>query len=213
MTCGGVAHAGERGLGDREAVVAVEVGGLLEHDLVLVPRLVEHVVQALVAVDRRARAGLALQVDDRRPVREHLHDQVALRLAALDVVGADMGEDAGDRGHAAVDGDDRHLGVDRLLQRRRHRVDLVRADHDALDALGERRLDVGGLLRRRVLAVALERLIALLGRLGLEAPPSCGRRTESSCPGTESKNESACRRRRRARKAPSRAGLRLRRGG
>ena len=64
-------------------------------------------MQALVAVDRRARAGLALQVDDRRPVREHLHDQIALRLAALDVVGADMAEDAGDGGHAPVDGDDR----------------------------------------------------------------------------------------------------------
>ena len=111
------------GFGDFEAVVAMEVGGLLRDDLIFVAGLVEDVVQPLVAVDRRARAGCALQVDDRRAVREHLDDQVALSLAALDVVGADMAEDAGDRRHAAVDGDDRHLGVDRLLHRWRHRVD------------------------------------------------------------------------------------------
>ncbi len=69
-----------------------------------------------------------------------------------------MAEDAGHRGHAAVDGDDRDLGVDGFLQRRRHGVDLVRAQHDALDALGERRLDVGGLLGRRNLAVAFDRV-------------------------------------------------------
>ena len=49
---------------------------------------------ALVAVDRRAGAGLALQVHDGGAVGEELHDQLALRLAALDVVGADMAEDA-----------------------------------------------------------------------------------------------------------------------
>ena len=50
-------------------------------------------------------------------VREQLHDQLALRLAALDVVGADMGEDARNLVDAAVDGDDRDAGVDRFLQR------------------------------------------------------------------------------------------------
>ena len=76
---------------------------------------VEHVVQALVAVDGRAGAGRALQVDDVRAVREQLHDQLALRLAALDVVGADMGEDARHLVDAPVDRDDRDAGVDRLL--------------------------------------------------------------------------------------------------
>ena len=75
---------------------------------------VEDVVQALVAVDGGARAGLALQVHDRRAVREELHDQLALRLAALDVVGADMGEDARHLVDAPVDGDDRNAGIDRL---------------------------------------------------------------------------------------------------
>ena len=87
-------------------------------------------------------------------VREELHDQLALRLAALDVVGADMGEDARHVVDAPVDGDHRDAGVDRLLQRRRHGVDVVRADDDAVDALRDRRLDVGGLLGRLVLPVA-----------------------------------------------------------
>src|ERR1700722_303624 len=162
-------HAGKRRLGDREAFGAVKACRLLEDDFVFVRCLIEHVVQALVAVNRRARARLALQIDGGRAIRKHLFDQFALRLAALDVVGADMAEDAGDRRHAAVDGYDRDLGVHRLLQRRRHRVDLVRREHDAFDALGERGLDIGGLLRRGHLAVALERLIALLDRLGLES--------------------------------------------
>ena len=41
-------------------------------------------------------ARLALQVDDGGAIREQLHDEVALRLAALDIVGADMGENAFD---------------------------------------------------------------------------------------------------------------------
>ena len=67
-----------------------------------------------------------------------------------------MGEDARHLVDAAVDGDDRNAGVDRLLERRRHGVDVVRADDDAVDALGDRGLDVGGLLGRAALAVALD---------------------------------------------------------
>ena len=62
-------------------------------------------------------------------------------------------------GHAvdpAVDGDDRDAGVDRRLQRRRHRHRVERADDDAVDALGDRGLDVGGLLGGLVLAVGLD---------------------------------------------------------
>ena len=40
----------------------------------------------------------------------------ACGLAALDVVGADMGEDALDAVDAAVDRDDRDAGLDRLLR-------------------------------------------------------------------------------------------------
>jgi hypothetical protein len=61
-------------------------------------------------------ARLALQVHDLRAVREQLHDQLGLRLAALRVVGADMAEQVGHLGDVAVDGDDRDLGIDRLLQ-------------------------------------------------------------------------------------------------
>ena len=93
----------------------MEVGGLLGHDLVVGTGLVEHIMQPLVAVNRRARAGRALQIDDRRSVREHLDDEVALSLAAFDVVGADMTDDIGDGWHPPVDGDHWHLGVDRLL--------------------------------------------------------------------------------------------------
>ena len=115
---------------------------------------VEHVVQALAAVDGRAGAWRALQVDDVGAVREELHDQLALRLAALDVVGADMGKDARNVVDAPIDGDDRDAGIDRLLQRRRHGVDFARADDDAVDALDDRSLDIGGLLRRLILPVA-----------------------------------------------------------
>ncbi len=116
----GLPLAAEAGLGDREALGAGEVGGLLEDDLVLVLDRVEDVVDALVAVDGGAGAGLALQVDDFRAVREGLMHRLGLGLAALDVVGADMGEDAFDAVDAAVDGDDRDAGVDRLLDGRRH---------------------------------------------------------------------------------------------
>ncbi len=159
---------GEPRLGHREALVAGEIGGLLEHERVLLGVLVEHVVDAGVAVDRRARAGLALEVQHLRAVREQRHDQLPLRLAALDVVGADMSQDAVDVVDPAVDRDDRDAGLDRLLERRRHRVDLVRADDDAVDALDDRGLDVGGLLGRAALAVDLHQR-DLAERLGLGA--------------------------------------------
>ena len=79
-----------------------------------------------------------------------------------------MREDLGHRRNAAIDRDDRHFGVDRLFQRRRHRVDVDRTDNDAVDALSQSRLDVGGLLGRVILAIALDRIQPLIGRLGLE---------------------------------------------
>ena len=75
---------------------------------------VEDVVDALVAVDGGAGAGLALEVEDRGAVGEGVDHGLRLGLAALDVVGADMGEDALHAVDAAVDGDDRHAGLDRL---------------------------------------------------------------------------------------------------
>src|SRR5439155_4775471 len=148
--------------GDGQALVAGKPGGLLEDDLVFVLHRVEHIVKALVAVDRRRGAGLALQVDDRSTFREQFQDQFTLSLAALDIVRTHMGEDAFDRWYAAVDGDDRDAGLDGLLKCGSHGVDLIRADHDALDALGNRRLDVGRLFGRGDLAVGLDSLIALL---------------------------------------------------
>ena len=56
----------------------------------------------------------------------------------------------------AVDGDDRDAGLDRLLEGRRHCVDLIGADDDALDALGDRSFDVGGLLGRGHLPIAFD---------------------------------------------------------
>ena len=74
----------------------------------------------------------------------------------------------GDVVDPAVDRDHRDAGLDRLLEGRRHRVDLVRADDDAIDALDDRGLDVGGLLGRAALAVDLhQRDVA--ERLGLGA--------------------------------------------
>jgi len=66
------------------------------------------------------------------------------------------------------DGDDRDLAVDRLLQRRRHRVDLVWTQDNAFHALGERCFDVGSLLGRGDLTVTLDRSESLLRRLGFE---------------------------------------------
>ena len=81
---------------------------------------VEHVVHALVAVDRRAGAGLTLKVDDGRAVREQLHDQPGLRLATDHVVRADMGEDALHALDPAVDGDDWHARLHGRVERRGH---------------------------------------------------------------------------------------------
>src|SRR4051794_33347188 len=161
-------HAGEQRLGDREALVAGEVRGLLGQHLVLVLVLVDDVVQALVAVDGRRGAGLALQVDDLGPVRVGLEQPVALGLAALDVVGTDVGQDALHARHPAVDGHDRDAVVGRGLDRRRHGVDVERADDDPAHALHHRGLDVRGLLRGGVLPVALDRLHAELLRLVLQ---------------------------------------------
>ena len=56
----------------------------------------------------------------------------------------------------------------RLLDGRRQRVDVERRDDDGVDLLHDRRLDVGGLLGRRVLAVALDQVDALRLGLGLD---------------------------------------------
>jgi hypothetical protein len=77
--------------------------------------LVEDVVDAGIAIDRRARAGLALEIEDRGAVRKQLHDQLSLRLAALDVVGADMGQQTRHALDPPVDRDHRDAGIDRLL--------------------------------------------------------------------------------------------------
>src|SRR5262249_23406699 len=83
----------------------------------------------------RAIAGLALQVDEGGAVGEQLNDILALGLAAEHVVGADMGKNAGNAIDPPVDGHHRNPGIDRRLERRRHRVDLLRADHDAAHLL------------------------------------------------------------------------------
>ena len=122
-------------------------------------------MHALVAVDRRAGAGLALQMEDLGAVRERVDHGLGLGLAALDVVGADMGKNAFDAVDAAVDGDDRHAGLHGLLDRWRERVDVERRDDDGVDLLHDGRFDVGRLLGRGILAVALGQVDAL--RLGL----------------------------------------------
>ena len=79
-----------------------------------------------------------------------------------------MGKNAFHRWNAPVNGNNRNAGLDGLLQSRRHGVDLVRADDDALDALGDRRFNIGGLLGRGHLTVALDHVIALLHDFRLE---------------------------------------------
>ena len=65
----------------------------------------------------------------------------------------------------AVDGHDRDAGVDDRLDRRGERLDVLGRDDDAVDALGDRRLDAGRLRRRVVLAVLLDQLDVELGGL------------------------------------------------
>ena len=81
------------------------------------------------------------------PLREGVHDRLALHFAAFHVVGADVIEDALDAAGRPIDGDDRDAGGDRLGEHRRQRVDVARRDEDGVDLLGDRALDVGGLLR------------------------------------------------------------------
>ncbi len=66
-------------------------------------------------------------------------------------------------------GDDRDLGVDRLLQRRRHRVDLVRADSTMpLTPLASAASMSAVCFGEETWPSLSMRLIALLDRLGLE---------------------------------------------
>ena len=92
----------------------------------------------------------------------------ALGFAALHVVSADMGENALDLGHATVNGHHGNLGIDGLLQGRGHGIHFVRADDDALHALGDRSFHVCGLLGRGHLAIAFNHAHALLCGFRLE---------------------------------------------
>jgi hypothetical protein len=65
-------------------------------------------------------------------------------------------QDAGYLIDPAVDGDHRDVRVDGLLEGRRHGVYLVRADDDAVDALGNGGFNIGRLLGRGNLAVAFD---------------------------------------------------------
>ena len=76
-------------------------------------------MQPLIAVDRWARTGLALEVHDVGAVRKELLDKLALCFAAFNVVGPNMREDAWDLVDAAVDGNDRNFGIDGFLNRGR----------------------------------------------------------------------------------------------
>ena len=149
-------------------LVAGEACGLLEDDLVL-GIAIKDIVQALVAVDWQEKhptdpAGSRWFA----PSGYILLDQVALGFATLDVVGTDVGENAFNRWHAAVHRHNRNAGFNSLLQGGRHGVHFVGADDDALHALRDGGFDVGGLLGRRHLAIAFNRLVALRGDLGLE---------------------------------------------
>ena len=59
---------------------------------------------------------------------------------------ADMGKNAFYRRHAAVNRHHWDIGIDGLLQGRGHSIHFVRADDNALHALGDRCFDVSGLL-------------------------------------------------------------------
>src|SRR5271166_5036843 len=81
---------------------------------------------------------------------------LSLRFAAFNVVGPNMREDAWDLVDAAVNGNDRNFGIDRFLNRGRQSIDVIRADHDTVDAFGDRCLDVRGLLGRTALAIGYD---------------------------------------------------------
>ena len=125
-------------------------------------------MNALIAIDRRAGAGLTLQVEDLGAVREGIDQGLGLGFATLDVVGAHMGENAFDAIHTTVDGDDRHASGHGLLDCGRKGVDVERRDDDGVDLLHDGRLDVGSLLGRRVLAVGFDDVDALGFGLNLD---------------------------------------------
>ncbi len=152
-------------LGDGQALVAVEVAGLLADDLDVAGR-VDDVVKAGRAVDGGRSAGRAEQLDDLGAVGEHAEDGLALLLAADDVVGAHMAQQAVHALDTAVDGDDRDAGVDDLLDDGCQAFSRPRADDETVIALGDDAFQVGDLLGGVVLAVEGDDLdVAHLGGL------------------------------------------------
>lgn len=120
-------HTREGGLSHSEALRSIEPGRVLKDDFVFVLGLIQDIVQSLIAVDSRARTRLTLKVHDSGAVRKQLFDKLALRFAALNVVGADMRENARDLVDAAVYGNDGNLCIDRFLNRGCQSVDIVRS--------------------------------------------------------------------------------------
>ena len=146
----------QRLLGHRQCLVAGEARRLIEDDLDL-GMILDGRLESRRAVDRRGRADLALELDDLATVRQQAQQELALLLATAHVVSADVSERVR-AGDVAVDGDDRNTGVDGCLDRRSERLDVLRRDDDAIDALGDRRFEPGRLGGRVVLAVLLDQL-------------------------------------------------------
>ena len=154
-------HAGEQALGHRQALVAGEVRGLLGHELVL------------VLVLRRGRCagpccGRSPATAPGWPCRLMMlapfgkfaitHSPWASPPLTLSApTWAVIPSTPATRRSIVTTGTPLSIAV---LHRRRHRVDVDRADDDAVHALHHRGLDVGGLLGCGVLAVRFDGLDA-----------------------------------------------------
>ena len=142
-TAGGIdrLEVGVRGqqiLGDADPELLGAVGGATADDVHLdafQPR--QHPVHPLV---ERRHAGHALEDAEGVAGLEHGLEVFARKLARCQVVGGREGGLALPVGDAVVHQDDLHPARDRLVERGRHRR-VDRRDGNALDALGDHRLD------------------------------------------------------------------------
>jgi hypothetical protein len=148
-------EARETGFGHRKRLIALEIRGLFENDRELVLVSVENRVQALVAVDRRRRSRLALQMEHAGTVGKVGDDLIALCLAPLNIVGAHMSEDAIDTDDAPIDRYHWYFGAHCLLHCRRQSVPVEGANDDSIHVLRNTCFDITRLLGGTVLPVRI----------------------------------------------------------
>ena len=133
----------------------------------------DRLVEALLAVDRRRRAGRALELDDLRLAAGGLGHATGRPPALIDEVGADEGDVVlAGLGDVVVDvAVERKTGMPAAPASLTDVGDLLgdRGDEQDVRLLGDQALDVGDLLGLVVVGVGDGQLEPLLGRLLLHA--------------------------------------------